>query len=252
MNLLALDTGTETMSIALARGTGAQQQVWEHTAPGGASASTHLIGNILELLATAGLQLKDLHAIAFGSGPGAFTGLRTACAVAQGLGFGASVLLLPVDSLMAVAEDARSRCGATAVTSLLDARMDELYVAHYLWRAEGWQTVHDCALVGVNDLALWLQQLPLQAQPQAASHVLAGNVFGVYAQRLQGAGAGIPRVEALPAAAAMLRMAPALLARGLAVPAEQAVPRYVRDKVAKTTLERAAEKAALSVARDEA
>ncbi len=101
--LLAFDTATDHMSIALqARG-----QVWVHEGAGGAQASATLIPAILALLAQAQLRLQDLSAIAFGRGPGAFTGLRTACSVAQGLAFGAGLPVLPIDSLCAVAEDAR-------------------------------------------------------------------------------------------------------------------------------------------------
>ncbi|RZL04754.1 MAG: tRNA (adenosine(37)-N6)-threonylcarbamoyltransferase complex dimerization subunit type 1 TsaB, partial [Rubrivivax sp.] len=101
--LLAFDTSTSELSVAVT----ARGQVWEHTGPGGAQASSTLIPTVQALLRDAGVTLAELDAIAFGRGPGSFTGLRTACAVAQGLGFGADVPLLPVDTLLAVAEDAR-------------------------------------------------------------------------------------------------------------------------------------------------
>src|SRR4051794_16897671 len=101
--ILAFDTSTETLSIALTDG----RQTWQHTGAGGAKASAALIPAVLALLAEAGLRLAELDAIAFGAGPGSFTGLRTACSVAQGLAFGADVPVLPVDTLLAVAEEAR-------------------------------------------------------------------------------------------------------------------------------------------------
>ena len=244
MNLLAIDTSTETLSLAVCRGTGAQQQVWQHSAPGGANASTHLIGAALDLLAQARLTLGDLTAIAFGSGPGSFTGLRTACAVAQGLGFGANVPLLAIDSLLAVAQQARMVQAAPdevlCVTALLDARMDEMYAADYRWDGRNWTTERDCELLRPQDLWGWLAK-----QSWTASHgvpVLAGNVFGVYAGRFEGADAGRPCHLALPTAVAMLQLAPFLIASGCAVPAEEALPRYIRDNVAKTTAQRMAEK----------
>ena len=141
LKFLAFDTSTERMSVALTDGV----RVWQHSGPGGAQASTTLIPAILALLAEAGLALGALDAIAFGRGPGSFTGLRTACAVAQGLALGAregaGLPVLPIDTLMAVAEEARFQQASAAglpsgdapfrVTALLDARMDEMYVQSY-------------------------------------------------------------------------------------------------------------------------
>ena len=137
LNLLALDTSTDQLSVALQRTDG---QRFAHTGAGGAQASASLIPAVQALLAQAGLSLSDLSAIAFGRGPGSFTGLRTACAVAQGLAWGAGVPVLPIDTLLAVAEAARSAHGATHVLALLDARMNEVYAAEYAWRdAAGWR-----------------------------------------------------------------------------------------------------------------
>jgi tRNA threonylcarbamoyladenosine biosynthesis protein TsaB len=239
MNFLAFDTSTDVMSIAVGKtgeGTagngladGAAQQ-WLHTATGGAKASTGLIAGVMDLLHQAGLALTDLDAIAFGAGPGSFTGLRTACSVAQGLAFGADVPVLPIDTLLAVAEEARHTACATSktlrVTALLDARMDEMYAATYDYADGAWTEVQGSHLV--------------RPEAFAAEHAVAGNVFTVYGERL----GGLTGITALPTAAAMLRLAPALMAAGKAVPADQALPSYIRDKVAKTTAERMAEKAA--------
>jgi tRNA threonylcarbamoyladenosine biosynthesis protein TsaB len=248
MNLLAFDTSTDVMSIAVSRTRMDGVQVWQHTAPGGAQTSTRLIPAILALLEEAGLPLTDLDAICFGSGPGSFTGLRTACSVAQGLALGAQVPVLAVDSLLAVAEEARHAaldtqvCGV--VTALLDARMDELYVATYAYADGLWTERQPSALVRPEDLTPWAGDVAATAD---APWAMAGNVFAVYGERVGAASpaaATAQRIPALPTATAMLRLAPAMLAQGLAVSAEHAMPRYVRDKVAKTTAERAAEKAA--------
>lgn len=230
MNLLAFDTTTDVLSIAVQRGAGPLPQTWHHEAAGGAQSSATLIPAIATLMAQAGLGYGELQAIVFGRGPGSFTGLRTACAVAQGLAFGAGVPVLPVDSLLAVAEEARWRqpqaLDAGPVLALLDARMNELYAASYAWGPLGWT----CALAPCL--------VRPEALPTGPYSLLAGNAFLPYAGRL--AGGDLPRVECLPGASAMLRLAPALLAAGGALPAEQALPLYVRDKVAQTTLERQA------------
>lgn len=237
MNLLAFDTSTDMMSLAVQRTDNGVSQQWLHTGPGGAQTSAHLIPALQQLMAQAGLRFDQLEALVFGCGPGSFTGLRTACAVAQGLAFGAKVPVLPVDTLLAVAEEARHQHAASSthfrVQVLLDARMDEMYAASYAFDGGQWTPISPPGLIR-----------PEALQPEAAC-TLAGNVFTVYAERLPALDGAVPRVEALPTAAALLRLAPALLAAGKAVSAEQALPLYIRDKVAKTTLERAAEKAAL-------
>ena len=244
MNLLAFDTSTELMSIAVQLGgDGGKATVWQHTAPGGAHTSAHLIPAIQGLMAQANLKFGQLHAIVFGCGPGSFTGLRTACSVAQGLAFGANVPVLPIPTLLAVAEEARHQHAPTLapwqVWALLDARMDEMYAACYEFDMGQWSEVVGGSLIRPEDLG------------GGAHTVLAGNVFVAYGARLPASldGAHPPRatdrLQALPTAAALLRLAPALLAAGGALPADQALPLYIRDKVAKTTLERAVEKAAL-------
>ncbi len=247
MKLLAFDTGTEAMSIAVSRTADTETRLWLHDAPGGAQASSDLIPAILDLLQQAGLRLNELDAICFGCGPGSFTGLRTACSVAQGLAFGAGVPVLPVDSLMAVAEEARhtslAHWPSGVLTALLDARMDEMYCASFEFAAGLWTQLQESCLLKPEQLLAVSPALPGSLMPWA----LAGNVFAVYGERLPAATAAsqtVPRIVALPRAAAMLRLAPQLLAQGLAVAAEHALPSYIRDKVAKTTAERMAEKAA--------
>lgn len=243
MKLLAFDTSTDLMSIAVSRDDGTAAGLWRQQGTGGAQASAGLIAGVLDLMRQSGMELRELDAILFGCGPGAFTGLRTACAVAQGLAFGANVPVLPVNSLLAVAEEARH--GALAaqpsgqLSAMLDARMDEIYVAHYAFADGHWselQAAHVCKPEAVL--------LPASEDAPTA----AGNVFTVYGERLIGLPENVRRIHALPLATAMLRLAPQLLAQGRAVPAAQALPTYVRDKVAQTTAERAAIKAALSAA----
>ena len=259
-SFLAFDTSTDVMSVAVTDGV----QTWQHTAPGGASASTTLIPAILALLAQAGLALGDLQAIAFGRGPGSFTGLRTACAVAQGLGFGANegrgIPVLPIDTLLAVAEEARwQSCAANAqhqspqqppqfITALLDARMDEMYVQRYMCKGDALTPAGPCELIQPEHL-----QSQLLSSETSHSVLYAGNVFSVYAGRLPSGLNSSNCLQALPTATALLRLAPALAASGHCVAADQALPLYVRDKVAQTTVEREAAKLAkLAAASDPA
>ncbi|WP_431510751.1 tRNA (adenosine(37)-N6)-threonylcarbamoyltransferase complex dimerization subunit type 1 TsaB [Variovorax sp. DAIF25] len=229
-DVLAFDTSTEQLSIAVRRG----ERVWTHEGAGGAQSSATLIPLIQQLLAEAGLALAQLDAIAFGRGPGSFTGLRTACAVAQGLALGSGVPLLPVDTLLAVAEEARHAFGAQRTVALLDARMEEIYAARYDFEAHG--PLGEPAVGAEGPLLMAPESLAVPA-----GWALAGNAFAAYGERLPAAAV---RHAVLPTAAALLRLAPALLAAGRTVPAAQAWPLYVRDKVAQTTEERAAIKAA--------
>ena len=229
--LLAFDTATEQMSIGLAVG----ERVWTHEGAGGALASGALIPVILSLLGQAGVTLRDLDAVAFGRGPGAFTGLRTACSVAQGLAFGANKPVLPIDTLLTVAEDARAGHPAWHGWVTMDARMDEIYAGHYRFAAGQWEVMAAPRLTTPQALnALWRE-----APPEA----VAGNALAAFGDRLQTGAA--PRFEAaLPRAAAMLPLARCLWAQGGAVDAAQALPTYLRDKVALTTAEREAAQAA--------
>jgi tRNA threonylcarbamoyladenosine biosynthesis protein TsaB len=243
LNLLAFDTSTDALSIAVQRGAAALghegAQVWHHSGLGGAQASATLIPAIRQLMQQAGLEFGQLSAIVFGRGPGSFTGLRTACSVAQGLAFGAGaagVPVLPVDTLLAVAEEARWQYasqeelagrtppGKLHVTAMLDARMDEMYVQNYYFDSDSWASDGACSLIRPEAL-------------QTTADAMAGNVFAAYGQRLPSSNA-LPQLFALPTASALLRLAPALLQAGLAVPADEALPLYIRDKVAQTTHER--------------
>ena len=229
MRLLAFDTSTERLSIAVQHG----EQRLTHDGAGGAQSSAALIPAVRALLAQADMPLQSLDAIVFGRGPGAFTGLRTACAVAQGFAYGAGVPVLPVDTLLAVAQDARTRHGATRVLALLDARMNEVYSAAYDWAGEAWHARGEMAVVPPEALSV-------PPDTDHAAWVLAGNAFAAYGERLPAAFAAWPRIEAWPTAGALLDLAPALLRAGGAVDAAHALPLYIRDKVAQTTAERLA------------
>jgi len=225
--LIAFDTATERMTIALRRG----DRVVAHEGEGGARSSATLIPAILALLGEAGIVIADLDAIAFGRGPGAFTGLRTACSVAQGLAFGAAKPGLPIDSLLAVAEDARGDAATMRVWALIDARMDQIYAAEYEHDAGRWTTRVAPFLTDCDALASrW------RDDPPAA---VAGNAIGVFSARLATADAAL-FPDAAPTALALLRLAEDAWTQGGAVDPASALPLYVRDNVAQTEAERAA------------
>ncbi|HWH83403.1 MAG TPA: tRNA (adenosine(37)-N6)-threonylcarbamoyltransferase complex dimerization subunit type 1 TsaB, partial [Burkholderiaceae bacterium] len=194
--LLAFDTATEHASVALAlRG-----RVFAREAAGGAQASATLIPTILALLAEAGVALRELDAIAFGRGPGAFTGLRTACAVAQGLAFGANKPVLPIDTLLAVAEDARAGdARPQRLWAAMDARMDEIYAAQYGFDGDGrWHVLDAPMLITPEALnARWQRE---------GAQMIAGNALAAFGARLHvGEARLVP--DALPRARALLPLA---------------------------------------------
>jgi tRNA threonylcarbamoyladenosine biosynthesis protein TsaB len=232
--LLAFDTSTEILAVAAGGPRG--WSVWN--GPGGSAASAQLLPQIGAALARAGLTLADIDAIAFGRGPGAFTGLRTSCAVAQGLGLGLARPLLPLDSLRIVAEDAldpsQSGDGACTVAVAMDARMGEIYGGVYERVAAGWHTVRAPALYALAD---WNAVL---AQESRQPHLLAGSALDAFGTRLHRPVGVTLRPTERDRAHALLRVARQALAEGAAVDAALALPLYLRDKVALTTAERAA------------
>jgi len=231
-DFLAFDTATEHMSIALQVG----GRVWLHEGAGGAQASSTLIPSLMGLLGQAGVGLTDLDAIAFGRGPGAFTGLRTACAVAQGLAFGAGLPVLPIDSLLAVAEDARQGLSPQQIWVAMDARMGEVYAALYAFEEGRWRTLVAPMLATPEALdARWQDGPP---------EVVAGSALSAFPALQRRSAAARQAPLARPRAGAMLPLATALWQQGGAVAAAHALPLYVRDKVAQTTLERDAVRAA--------
>jgi tRNA threonylcarbamoyladenosine biosynthesis protein TsaB len=233
--LLALDSATETLSVAVVDG--ARQ--WVADEAGGALASQRMLPLAFALLERSGLGLRDLDAIAFGRGPGAFTGLRTACSVAQGLAFGAGLPVLAVDSLALVAEDAHAQNGANDIWVAMDARMNEIYAAAYRRDGERWLVQRAPALWSLEALAeAWRDEPP---------QLVAGSALEAFGERL--ATGPATRVAAMHSrAAALARVARGAWLGGEAVDAALALPLYLRDKVAHTTAERAALAAAKQAA----
>ncbi|CAB3789502.1 tRNA threonylcarbamoyladenosine biosynthesis protein TsaB [Paraburkholderia caffeinitolerans] len=248
--LLALDTSTEYCSVALLRVTAPAAdlsgsasetppgpRVWTRHEATGAVSSTRLLPAIGELLAEAGLTLADCDAIAFGAGPGSFTGLRTATGVAQGLAFGLDIPVVPVSTLLICAESARLRDpAATRVLAALDARMDEAYWADYTWDAavNDWRALRPASLDAPEAIAA-------PDEP----FTLAGNAAAAFGARLVASTtARTIDAEALPHALPLAHAALRAFRAGRTLRADEAAPEYVRNKVAQTTAERMAAKAA--------
>jgi len=231
--LLVLDTASETLHLGLAHAGGESVRAL----PGGAQSSAALLPALKSLLDEAGLGWRDLDALGVGIGPGAFTGVRGACAVAQGLAYGAGLPVLRIDTLMAVAEAARQAGAGDELWVAVDARMGEAYAAHYRRDAhDGWQVV---AAPALHDPAVLAARLAAGAAPVP----VAGSSLVAHPDAW--ASLRAPRwPQAVAHGAALLALARAAWSRGEAGDAAEALPLYVRDKVAQTTAERAAERSA--------
>ena len=221
MKLLALDTATEACSAALL----IDGEIGERfvVAPRG---HAHLLLPMLdELLAAAGLKPAQLDAIAFGRGPGSFTGVRIAASVAQGIAFAADLPVLPVSTLAALARDALQRTTVTQVLAAIDARMGEIYWAAFARDAHGEpQALTDEQVAPATAVCV----------PAGTEWFGIGSGWAVYETALRAHfGDTLSGIDAaaLPRAAQIAQLAAVDFAAGGAVPAELALPVYLRNQV---------------------
>jgi len=232
MNLLSLDTSTEFLSLALHVGDEKGcDKTFTHYQQAGNASSELILPQIQALLDSANVKLNDLDGIAFGAGPGAFTGVRIACGVAQGLGFGTNIPVVGVNTLLALAEAS----GEDKVIACLDARMGEIYHA---------------AFEKIN--GEWIEQSATKVIKPEAAPVLEGGwngvgsgwaVYGeilskIYAENLMKILPHDLYYKVTPTAEAILTLAKPTFAAGNAKPASEAAPIYIRNRVALTSLER--------------
>jgi tRNA threonylcarbamoyladenosine biosynthesis protein TsaB len=225
VNLIALESSTHTLSVALWR----DGVVVEHGEELPNAGSQHLLPWISDLLVVAGLSIADVDAIAFGSGPGAFAGLRLACGVAQGLAVGLNVPVLGVCTLEALA----LASGGSEVYACMDARMGEVYCGAY--------SIHDGIPTIIQAPGVFAPgAVP---QPPSANWLGVGNGFKVYDSLLRqrlGQAIGAVRADVQPTAGSVARIAVLRLSGGDRADAAEAIPLYIRDAVALTTAERLA------------
>ena len=221
--ILAIETSSELASAALLH----REQIFTRETSGVHTHSQTILPMVQSLLAQAGIGLSSCAAIAFGAGPGSFTGVRTACGIAQGLAFGLDLPLIPIVTLQAMAQACREAGGASDVLSVLDARMGEVYWAQYRF-ADGWHTVIEPTL-----------SAPSAVLPQGEV-VACGNGLQAYLELFEKRDFLGGALDCMPHAAQIAVLARSGLASGQSVAARDAQPIYLRNKVALTTSERQA------------
>lgn len=217
MKILALDAATEACSAALF----SNGEVTERFEVIGRGHAGRLLPMADELLQVAGMALRDLDGIAFGRGPGGFTGLRIAAGIAQGLAAGIDRPVLPVSNLAAVAAGASRETGASRVLACMDARMGQVYWAAY-----------DCSGAGPRLLGTEQLSAPCAVElPAGGAWHGAGHGFAAYAALAPRLALASVDPERLPRAGDIARMAATDLAAGGGLPAAAGIPAYLRDDV---------------------
>ena len=230
MRFAAFETSTEWCSVALScDGEIAALEARAPTSHG--ELALPMLGRLLE---AAGMRAADLDAVAFGAGPGAFTGLRIACGLAQGLAFARGIPVIGISTLEALAEES----GADRVIACLDARMREVYAGAWVREGGRWRAAIAAECVAPAEASV----------PAGEGWVGCGSGFVAHGDALRTRyGKALARVDgsARPSAVAVARLAAPRLAAGEGVDAAQAQPAYVRDKVAETSAELAARRAGM-------
>ncbi len=226
MRIVAVDSSTEWLSVCAFDG----RDAIAFRERAGAASSERMLPLLRQLLERTGWTLAGLDGIAYGAGPGSFTGIRIACGVAQGLALGVALPVVGVSTLHAVAQACWRAHGAQRVLACLDARMREIYVASYLREGEGWRLVSGPTVCKPDDLR----------PPDPGPWHGAGDGFAAYPQLAAGAGLAAVDPAILPDAQSIAELAFPRFVAGEGLPAAEAQPLYVRQRVALTTVERAA------------
>ncbi|MFC3395693.1 tRNA (adenosine(37)-N6)-threonylcarbamoyltransferase complex dimerization subunit type 1 TsaB [Brenneria rubrifaciens] len=221
--ILALDTATEACSVALWND-GEIHSVFEvcpreHT--------QRVLPMVQQVLAESGLTLGELDAVAFGQGPGSFTGVRIGIGIAQGLALGAELPMIGVSTLATMAQGAFRRVNASQVLAAIDARMGEVYWAHYQRSVDGvWQGES-------SEAVLTPQQVQTLTAELRGEWATVGTGWQTYPDLVNRAALTLRDGEMpLPQAEDLLPLALAQWRAGKAVSVEQAQPCYLRNEVA--------------------
>lgn len=242
--ILSLESSSNLCSVALLVNSAGRPGLFEDTHLGRGRHAERVLPMAQDLLEQAGISRQDLSAIAFGQGPGGFTGLRVACSVAQGMAVALGLSLLPVDSLCAIAEQGAGQDQAGVHVVLQDARMGELYAAAYLRQGGSWTSLQAPVLLSQADVQHWAaQESAFWSMHAGSSWVVHGDAPGEFPSLLDdmqalGARPGLVGAGVAARAGTIAQLAAQAWREGRHVDAADAAPAYVRDKVAYTTLER--------------
>ena len=223
MRILAIDTATEACSAALWN----DGTVSAHFELCPREHTQRILPMVQDILATGGAALTDLAALAYGRGPGSFTGVRIGIGIAQGLALGAELPMIGVSTLATMAQGAWRKTGATRVLAAIDARMGEVYWAEYQRDEQGvWHGEETEAVLKPEAVAERLAQL-------SGEWATVGTGWQAWPDLAKASGLTLSSGEIeLPAAEDMLPLACYLLAAGKTVAVEKAEPVYLRNEVA--------------------
>ena len=220
--ILAVDTATENCSVTLI----VDGKVYSRRAVAPREHTIKVLPFVDEVLKEAGVRLQELDALAFGQGPGSFTGVRIGIGIVQGLAFGADLPMIGISTLEAMAQAGYRVHGATQVVAAIDARMSEVYFGMYQRNDDGTWAYNVAETVSAPEgLATYLPE-------QSGEWLTVGTGWDAYTEAL----AELPLIRKAsdvlyPDAEDMALLAQQKFEQGLALPAEESAPVYVRDTV---------------------
>ncbi|MEH6453423.1 MAG: tRNA (adenosine(37)-N6)-threonylcarbamoyltransferase complex dimerization subunit type 1 TsaB [Psychromonas sp.] len=224
LNVLCVDTSTEACSVAVLIQTGSEQKVTEHFMLAPREHTTKILPTVEQVLQSSGLSLAEIDVVAYGRGPGSFTGVRIGISIAQGLAFGIEKNMVGVSTLQAMAQQAFKLQQANDVYAAIDARMGEVYFARYQVQNNIMTLINEELVIKPVDL-IELQLANLETA------VLVGSGWAAYPELTEYFNNGQQSDIEFPNAKYMLDEAVRCIEDGQTVLPELALPVYLRDKV---------------------